>query len=606
MKFVKITLFLALGLMFCFCFPNHSFANNNECGYNFVKEKKPSFQEVNCLITNIAIENEVPPEIAKAVATQENGTWKHFEDNGDTIISPDGGIGIMQITFYDKSDKEYEEKLKNDVAFNIEEGIKRLANNFYKRSDLPKINDHSPEKLESWYFAIMAYNGIKPTNSPFIKYDNQGVRRNNKAYQELVYAKLESDQEGFGFKTNVSLLPFKAEDFQYDEGSNDNIQFLKLQYNFNIDLTNSKEMSTINDYVRATLTTSIRKEPSTSSQQVKRIDNHSILKVTEELDYDRESIRNRFGWYPVSSSNSSGYTASKYLEKVGARLGGGHRYSTAVEISKRGWEKADTVILARGDDFPDALAGAPLAYQLDGPILLTEPNKLTPSTKNEINRLGAKKVIILGSSKAVSMEVENEIIRNLKLDVDRISGSGRYETAVNIAKRLNGNPKKAILAYGKNFPDALAIAPYAAMNGYPILLTEKDNIPAVVKAELSGKSQTILVGGSTVISPKVEEEVKNPLRLSGSGRYATAVDVMNKLNMDKEKVFFSNGFSFADALTGSVLAAKYNAPLLLVEQENIPSVTSSAINNRMEEFYLLGSTVVVEESLVPSFSKLIR
>jgi hypothetical protein len=148
LKFVKVAVLLSLGLFFCFSTPSPSLANTYDCGYSPVKGEDPSFQEANCLLTNIAIQYGVPPEIVKAVATQENGEWIQFEENGETFISPDGGIGIMQITFYDKED---EERLKNDAIFNIEEGVKRLVYNF-NNSDLPKINDHSPEKLESWYF----------------------------------------------------------------------------------------------------------------------------------------------------------------------------------------------------------------------------------------------------------------------------------------------------------------------------------------------------------------------------------------------------------------------------------------------------------------------
>ncbi|MFP3441662.1 cell wall-binding repeat-containing protein, partial [Pantoea sp. SIMBA_133] len=52
------------------------------------------------------------------------------------------------------------------------------------------------------------------------------------------------------------------------------------------------------------------------------------------------------------------------------RISGKDRYKTAIEVSKAGWEKSDTVVLARGDEYPDALAGAPLAYKYDAPILL--------------------------------------------------------------------------------------------------------------------------------------------------------------------------------------------------------------------------------------------
>ena len=51
------------------------------------------------------------------------------------------------------------------------------------------------------------------------------------------------------------------------------------------------------------------------------------------------------------------------------RIGGRNRFGTAVAISQEGWETSDYVVLARGDEFADALAGVPLAYSLDAPIL---------------------------------------------------------------------------------------------------------------------------------------------------------------------------------------------------------------------------------------------
>lgn len=78
------------------------------------------------------------------------------------------------------------------------------------------------------------------------------------------------------------------------------------------------------------------------------------------------------------------------------RISGADRYQTAIEVSKQGWEQSETVVIARGDSFPDALAGAPLAYKLDAPILLTKSNKLSSEVKIELNRLGAEKAVILG------------------------------------------------------------------------------------------------------------------------------------------------------------------------------------------------------------------
>ncbi|WP_299093787.1 cell wall-binding repeat-containing protein [uncultured Metabacillus sp.] len=576
-------------------------ASESLCGYTPEKGKNPSFQQVNCLLTTISQQYGVPPEIAKAVATEENGAWKQFKSDGEPIVTTDGGIGIMQLTTYDPA---LEEKIKYNAIGNIEEGMKRLAENFYSRTDLPRINDHSPEKLESWYFAIMAYNGTKPINSPFQKCTNSEITRNTKAYQERVYANLESDYE---VTTKVDQLPFKAEDFQYTCDSKENIQFKTKHYNLDDSLTDSKEFHLQkNEYIEATLNTNLREKPSTTSSVIRTISKNTVMSVQGQLVYDAVSDRmNRFAWVPAKIGTQQGFVTSKYINRIGSRISGIDRYKTAVQISKAGWGQANTVILARGDMFPDALAGGPLAYKYDAPILLTHNNKLTPVTKEEIKRLKAKNVIILGGVGAISDTVKKTIETELKLPVERISGINRFETSVKIAQKLGGNFEKAILAYGRNYPDALAIAPYAARQGYPILLTEKEKVSTNVNKILSSVEETIIVGGTSVISPVIEKQLDNAKRLRGADRFATAVQILNGLSLHQSKIFFTYGFNFADALTGSVLAAKFNAPLLLVDKNSIPSVVSENING-LEYFYILGGNGAISETLIPSFQSLIH
>src|SRR5690606_20595324 len=110
------------------------------------------------------------------------------------------------------------------------------------------------------------------------------------------------------------------------------------------------------------------------------------------------------------------------------RLAGASRYDTAVAISKAGWNSASTVVIATGTDFPDALAGGPLAYQENAPILLTKGDALHPSAAAEIRRLKPVNAILLGSSGALSATVEKQV-RQLVAHVDRIGGKTRYDTA---------------------------------------------------------------------------------------------------------------------------------------------------------------------------------
>ena len=191
-----------------------------KCGV-IEQNDNPDFQHINCLLTNAALDAEIPPEVVKAVAWRESD-WVQFIAPNKPKISSDGGIGIMQVTDipegYDENEKlTYKEKLKYDIAFNIEEGVKILSKKFdYGR--LPKIQGAGKQEIENWYFPIMAYNGTKSINGPV--YQSNGLK-NTKAYQEIVFAYIENDS--FLGDTKLAQFPFKKQDFSYD--SNNNIIF---------------------------------------------------------------------------------------------------------------------------------------------------------------------------------------------------------------------------------------------------------------------------------------------------------------------------------------------------------------------------------------------
>ncbi|WP_430790401.1 cell wall-binding repeat-containing protein [Virgibacillus flavescens] len=279
------------------------------------------------------------------------------------------------------------------------------------------------------------------------------------------------------------------------------------------------------------------------------------------------------------------------------RIYGLNRYETAIEISKQGWGTSDTVILATSLNFPDALAGAPLAYQMDAPILLTNKDKLTEVTRNEIISLGAQKVILLGGESAIAKSIETEL-KDLGVQIQRINGENRYDTAGKIAdlikKQSPQTINKAVIANGNNFPDALTVASYAARNGIPILLSQTERIPEATKQALHGVSETIVVGGEMAIGDAVFDELPMPDRVSGNNRFETTASIINELGLPKDKMFITTGFNFADALTGSVLAAKWNRPIVLVKQDDIPAPTSELINaNQVNDFIILGGPAAV-------------
>lgn len=268
------------------------------------------------------------------------------------------------------------------------------------------------------------------------------------------------------------------------------------------------------------------------------------------------------------------------LEKV-SRLYGPDRYETAISISKEGFQSAEIVVLARGDKFTDALAGVPLAHKYNAPILLTKTERLPNAVMNEIERLGASKVVVLGGTQAVSDEVISSL-EDEGLEVERISGATSSETAAMIANKVAPNgSNKAIIVYGKNFPDAISIASHAAIEGIPVLLADTNKLPNGTVKAIShlGVKESIVVGGSQAISDEVMKKLPKPMRVRGKDRYETNVEVAKEFGVENNHIYIATGKSFADALTGAVLASKNGSGILLVKQDLLPEVTKNYMQN---------------------------
>ncbi|MCG1024848.1 cell wall-binding repeat-containing protein [Dehalobacter sp.] len=295
------------------------------------------------------------------------------------------------------------------------------------------------------------------------------------------------------------------------------------------------------------------------------------------------------------------------------RFAGEGRYETAVEISSNNWKDGTgSVVLTRGDEYPDALAGAVLANSAvagGGPLLLTEPNRLRPEVLTEIQRLKATSVFILGGTGAISASVENALKAN-GLTTYRIQGNDRYETAANIAATSVESSTRAFLASGKAFADALSISSYAAAHGIPLLLTDTQKVPAATLNALQklGVTEITLIGGESAVSASVAGQLKTAgytvSRLSGPDRYKTNVAILEGLSFNMDKMITATGSSFPDALAGSVLAARNNNPILLVPksekdlQANTSTLSYLATNRaNVNNFFFLGGFDVISTAV---------
>lgn len=294
------------------------------------------------------------------------------------------------------------------------------------------------------------------------------------------------------------------------------------------------------------------------------------------------------------------------------RLGGADRYETAAIVANNGWStSSDYVIIARGDDFADALCATPLSKRYNAPVLLTESNKLNSSTKAEIVALKPKHIIIVGGTGAVSSGVEKEL-NSLASDVQRVAGKDRYETSVKVANALGKSTKIAVVR-GDKFTDALSIAPIAAAQGMPVILTKTKKLPDEVKSYLDANkiSVSYVIGGTGAVSDAVKAELPGADRISGSDRFDTNKNVLENFadDLNFEKVFVavgdgSKGNEFADALTASALAAQTSSPVIL-EYKGIKTSTVNFVSNTITPkttVIPVGGTAVVSDNDVKTLT----
>lgn len=288
------------------------------------------------------------------------------------------------------------------------------------------------------------------------------------------------------------------------------------------------------------------------------------------------------------------------------RVNGSSRIQTAVEVSQRFFTSAETVLVARADGFADALAGASLAGQRGAPLLFVERDRVSSAVRQEIARLGADRVIVLGGPNAIS----DRVVRDLGPNSYRIAGEDRYETAANIALAVHrrGAVDRVFLATGLDFPDAVAVAALAAKLRAPILLTAPGDLPAATVDVLRRiePSRVTVVGGTSVVSTGVGEQVRRlgPRvdRLSGDTRYDTSAAIV-RASIDAglrstHRVVVS-GEGYADALAAAPAAGLTDRVLALAPRYLVGPAPLAAHNGcSIVSIEVVGGANVLDEVVV--------
>ena len=270
------------------------------------------------------------------------------------------------------------------------------------------------------------------------------------------------------------------------------------------------------------------------------------------------------------------------------RIDGANRYETSINIAKQfvGNDMIDSVILASGKDYPDALTGSILSKKYNAPIILVDYD--TKNSEEQLQFILSRlnpggKVYLLGGKGAINNNFISYFKQNGFENVVRLGGKNRYETneaIVKEAKVEEGTP--IIIASSESFADALSISTVSGENGYPILLTPSNTLSESCKNQIETIKPTeiFIAGGTGAISSDVENEIETLtpqlhkskiVRLGGNNRYDTSFEILKyfKGKTAKDNIVIASGENFPDALSASALAIKTNSPILLSNSQSI-------------------------------------
>jgi putative cell wall-binding protein len=198
--------------------------------------------------------------------------------------------------------------------------------------------------------------------------------------------------------------------------------------------------------------------------------------------------------------------------------------------------------------------------------------------------------------------------------VQRISGADRFATAVEVSKGFSPGVRVAYVAVGSNFPDALAAAPAASLGGGPLLLSQKDVLPDVVKAELARlqPQKIVVVGGQEAISNAVFDDLAGRTnaieRVAGSDRFETGRNIVrNAFEGGASSAYIATGANFPDALSAAGAAGSRGLPVILVQGSSagIDSATAALIRDLgVSDLKIVGGTATISTGVESSLSQI--
>lgn len=280
------------------------------------------------------------------------------------------------------------------------------------------------------------------------------------------------------------------------------------------------------------------------------------------------------------------------------RIYGDTRYETAfqtAEYLKELWavDQFNSIIVACGTNFPDALSGTYLAAVKRAPILLTKGAASFRDVNSYIldNLKPGGTVYILGDNTVVPDLIGADIPG---ITIRRLGGATRYDTNLLILQEAGIGEKDILVCTGENFADSLSASPL----GLPILLV-KGRLTQSQKGFLADVTGNIIIlGGPNAVSTRVEGELAaygNVRRVAGNTRYETSVRIAEEFFASPDVAVLCYARNFPDGLCAGPLAFSLDAPVILTDSVKPDEAIQYAASHNISNGYILGGNTLISD-----------
>ena len=197
---------------------------------------------------------------------------------------------------------------------------------------------------------------------------------------------------------------------------------------------------------------------------------------------------------------------------------------------------------------------------------------------------------MIGGGAVLPAKIENDL-KALNIKVDRVKGATREETALEIAKRLDGIKDVSEIAVVNGvtgLADAVSVAAAAAERNMPILLANPKSGLSIVEKFIKDEniSASFIIGGNKAVADSIVANLPGKQRIEGDNRNDTNAKVIEKFYGNKEldniylaKDGMANSGQLIDALAVGALAAKNGAPVLIASKK-LSSTQVDVINTK--------------------------